>query len=138
VEFTALESWTKHSEPAIQYYSGIAAYSQDVDVSFSSGERVFLEVGNVGEMAEVKVNGQSCGSIWAAPYRLEITKALKLGKNRIEIEVANHWANRIIGDASKPESERLTKTNIQRLTAETPLVDSGLIGTVRLIWQTLP
>jgi hypothetical protein len=134
VEFAALESWTRHSDPAIRYYSGIASYVQDVEVNLQSGERVFLEAGNVGELAEVKINGRSCGSLWAVPYRLEITEALKTGTNRIEIEVANHWANRVIGDAAKPENERITKTNIQRLTAETPLVDSGLIGPVRLLW----
>jgi len=140
VEFATLESWTRHQNPAIRYYSGIASYSQDVDVTFQPGERIFLEVGQVGELAEVKINGRSCGTIWAAPFRLEVTASLKSGKNRIEIEVANHWANRIIGDASQPESERITKTNIQRLTVETPLVESGLIGPVRLLWfaQELP
>ena len=138
VEFATLTSWTEHADPAIRFYSGIATYSQDVDVKVQPGDQVFLEVGNVGEMAEVKVNGQSCGFLWAVPYRLDITKALKSGTNRIEIEVANHWANRVIGDAALPESERLTKTNIQRVTAETPLVDSGLLGSARLIWMSLP
>jgi hypothetical protein len=138
VEFATLESWTQHRDPAIRHYSGIATYLQDIDVPFRSGGRVFLEVGGVGELAEVKINGRSCGTIWAAPYRLEITEPLKPGRNRIEIEVANHWANRIIGDAAKPEAERITKTNIQRLTAETPLVDSGLLGPVRLLWMPLP
>jgi len=138
VEFASFTSWSEHTDPAIKFYSGVATYSQDVDMTIKSGERVVLEVGNVGEMAEVKVNGQSCGFLWAVPYRLDITKALKSGANRIEIEVANHWANRIIGDASLPESERLTRTNIQRVTAETPLVDSGLLGSARLLWMSLP
>jgi hypothetical protein len=130
-EFKNLESWTKHEDPAIKYYSGIAVYSQDVDLPKYDG-RVFLELGNVCELAEVKVNGRSLGTIWAAPFQCEITSALKVGANRIEIEAANHWANRIIGDASKPESERQTRTNIIHLKADTPLVDSGLIGPARL------
>lgn len=133
VEFSNLESWTKHEDPAIRYYSGIAVYSQDIEFSLPQGKRVFLEVKNMGELAEVKINGRSCGTIWAAPFRLDITSALKSGSNRIEIEVANHLANRIIGDAAKPESERITKTNIRRLTADTPLVDSGLTGPVRIL-----
>ncbi|MDR0706243.1 MAG: discoidin domain-containing protein [Planctomycetaceae bacterium] len=133
VEFQKLESWTKHENPAIRYYSGLATYSQDVEIEFEKGQRIFLEVDNVHELAEVKINNQSCGTIWAFPFRVEITSAWQSGKNRIEIEVANHWANRIIGDAAKPENERLTRTNIQRLTPETKLVDSGLVGTVRLL-----
>ena len=138
VEFATLESWTQHNDPAIRYYSGVASYVQEIDLQFQPNDRIFLEVGGVGEFAEVRVNGHRCGTIWAAPFRLEITEPLKPGKNQIEIEVANHWANRIIGDASKPESERITNTNIQRVTAETPLVDSGLIGPARLLWMSLP
>ncbi|MDR2706197.1 MAG: discoidin domain-containing protein [Planctomycetaceae bacterium] len=133
VEFKKLESWTKNENPAIRYYSGLATYSQDVEVEFKRGQRIFLEVDNVHELAEIKINNQSCGTIWASPFRVEVTSAWQSGKNRIEIEVANHWANRIIGDAAKPENERLTRTNIQRLTPETKLVESGLVGSVRLL-----
>ncbi|MDR0336068.1 MAG: hypothetical protein LBI18_03160, partial [Planctomycetaceae bacterium] len=133
VEFKKLESWTKHDHPAIRYYSGLATYSQEIDLEFKQGQRIFLEVDNVHELAEVKINNQSCGTIWASPFRVEITSACQLGKNRIEIEVANHWANRIIGDAAKPENERRTRTNIQRLTPETKLVESGLIGSVKIL-----
>ncbi|MDR2441350.1 MAG: hypothetical protein LBE12_18470 [Planctomycetaceae bacterium] len=135
VEFQKLESWTKNENPAIRYYSGLATYSQDVDIDIElkHGQRIFLEADNVHELAEVKINNQSCGTIWALPFRVEITSAWRSGKNRIEIEVANHWANRIIGDAAKPEHERLTQTNIQRLTPETKLVDSGLTGSVRIL-----
>ena len=138
VEFQTLESWTKHSDPAIRFYSGIALYSQDVDIALQGGERVFLEFKEIDEIGEVRINGRSCGSIWAAPFRLDVTSSLKSGVNRIEIEVANHWANRVIGDAAKPEHERITKTNIRRVTADTALVDSGLIGPARLLWVVTP
>jgi len=74
-----------------------------------------------------------CGGVWAAPFRLELTDFVRSGNNRLEVEVVNHLANRIIGDASKPESERFMQTNIQRLTSETPLINSGLIGPVHLL-----
>lgn len=134
VEFKNLESWTGHDNSDIRHYSGIAVYFLEIDVETAVGRRVFLEFGNVREIAEVKVNGKSCGSVWAAPFRLELTAALKSGKNQIEVEVANHWANRVIGDAAKPETERLTRTNIKQLTPKTPLVESGLIGPARILY----
>jgi len=45
----------------------------------------------------------------------------------------NFWPNRIIGDASLPPAQRLTQTNIRKLTAKTPLEPAGLFGPVRLL-----
>jgi hypothetical protein len=70
--------------------------------------------------------------LWARPFEIDVTDALRDGENILELEVVNHWANRVIGDTKSPESQRQTKTNIQRLTAETPLLESGLIGPVQL------
>ena len=89
-------------------------------------------IGDVRELAEVKVNGQSCGIVWAPPFRVDISRALKPGANQLEIEVVNFWPNRIIGDQSLPETQRLTKTNVRKLTAKTPLMPSGLLGPVRI------
>jgi hypothetical protein len=87
----------------------------------------------VRELAEVKVNGQSCGIVWCPPYRMDITSAMKSGENKLEIEVVNFWPNRIIGDASLPPERRLTQTNIRKLTAKTPLEPAGLFGPVQLL-----
>jgi hypothetical protein len=116
----------------VKYFSGIAVYTNEAEMNVADNERLFLELEGVREFAEVKINGKSAGTIWAAPYRLDITSLWKEGKNRIEIEVANHWSNRIIGDASLPEDKRTTRTNITKLTAKTPLTESGITGTVRL------
>ncbi|MDR0522431.1 MAG: hypothetical protein LBH00_11350, partial [Planctomycetaceae bacterium] len=120
------------SDPDVKYFSGIAVYTNEAEMNVADNERLFLELEGVREFAEVKINGKSAGTIWAAPYRLDITSLWKEGKNRIEIEVANHWSNRIIGDASLPEDKRTTRTNITKLTAKTPLTESGITGTVRL------
>ena len=85
------------------------------------------------ELAEVKVNGQSCGIAWCPPFRVDITGAVKPGENKLEIEVVNFWPNRIIGDASLPPDQRLTQTNIRKLTANTPLMESGLFGPVQIL-----
>jgi hypothetical protein len=54
---------------------------------------VKLALGRVCDVAHVWVNGVDCGIAWTAPYELDITKALKKGKNVLEIEVVNTWHN---------------------------------------------
>jgi hypothetical protein len=132
-EFDALDSWTTRSEPGIKFYSGRAVYQKDFELPVGPKDRsVWLNLGIVRELAEVKVNGQSCGVVWAPPFRVDISRALKPGANQLEVEVVNFWPNRIIGDQSLPEAQRFTRTNIRKLTASTPLMPSGLLGPVRL------
>jgi hypothetical protein len=131
VEFASLASWPTRSEPGIKHYSGTATYTKMFDAPPPAG-RVFLDLGKVRELAEVRVNGKSCGIVWAPPFRVEVTAALKPTGNVLEIEVVNFWPNRVIGDAALPVEKRLTKTNVRELKAETPLIESGLLGPVRL------
>ena len=98
-----------------------------------TGRRLFIDLGNVRELAEVKVNACSCGIAWTPPFRVDITGAVKTGNNVLEIEVVNFWPNRIIGDHSLPPNKRFTMTNIRKLTKDTPLMESGLLGPVRLL-----
>jgi hypothetical protein len=134
VQFDSLLSWPDRTEPGIKYYSGTAIYQKQFEVPRDAvGKSIQIDLGNVRELAEVKVNGQSCGIVWAPPFRAEITKALKSGVNQIEIEVVNFWPNRIIGDQFLPQNERLTRTNIRQLTRRSPLMPSGLMGPVRLL-----
>ncbi len=134
VVFDKLVDWTTRPEPGIRFYSGTAVYQATfhVDAETLEGRRLWLDLGNVRELAEVKMNGGSCGIVWAPPFRVEITKALQPGDNRLTVEVVNFWPNRIIGDASRPPEERLTRTNVRKLTADTDLMPSGLFGPVRL------
>jgi len=135
--FTALVSWPERPELGIKYYSGTAVYAQGFNIpetkAASSGDRIYLDLGDVRELAEVKVNDQSCGITWTPPYRVDITAAVKPGANQLEIAVVNFWPNRIIGDASLPPAQRRTQTNIRKLTADTQLMPSGLLGPVTLL-----
>jgi hypothetical protein len=132
-EFDALASWTTRAEPSIKFYSGTAVYRKTFEApAGAKPASLWLDLGEVRELAEVKLNGQSCGIVWAPPFRVDISHALKAGANQLEVEVVNFWPNRIIGDESLPEPQRLTKTNIRKLTANTPLMPSGLLGPVRL------
>ncbi|MGN6553391.1 MAG: glycosyl hydrolase [Verrucomicrobiota bacterium] len=133
-EFPKLVSWTERTEPGIRHYSGTALYTKTIQVpAAENGARVLLDLGRVRELAEVRVNGKSCGIVWAPPFRVDITDAVKPGANALEVEVVNFWPNRIIGDAALPEAQRFTRTNVRVLKKDTELMESGLIGPVRLI-----
>ena len=129
--FDSLASWTTRPEAGIKFYSGTATYRKTFELAADS--RVWLDLGEVRELAEVRVNGKPCGIVWAPPFRVEITAALQRGANELEVDVVNFWPNRLIGDASLPKAQRLTRTNILKLTPKTPLVPSGLLGPVSLI-----
>ncbi len=137
VEFSTLQSWPTRTEPGIKFYSGTAVYRRTFDLPASTRAadqtiRRFIDLGHVRELAEVRVNGKSCGIVWAPPFRVEVTEALKPTGNLLEVEVVNFWPNRIIGDATLPVEQRRTRTNILELKSDTPLVESGLLGPVRL------
>ena len=137
VQFTELLNWPDHSEPGIKFYSGTAVYRKTFELPEGSriganDSRLWLDLGNVRELAEIKVNGQSCGITWSPPFRIDITDAVKQGENQLEVEVVNFWPNRIIGDDALPQDKRLTQTNIRKLTKDTKLMDSGLFGPVTL------
>lgn len=133
VQFDSLVSWPTRPEPGIKFYSGTATYEKTFELAAPVKSKLQLDLGNVRELAEVKVNGKSCGIVWCPPWRVDISHAVKTGENKLEIEVVNFWPNRIIGDASLPPDQRLTKTNIRKLTAKTPLEEAGLFGPVQLL-----
>lgn len=138
-EFDSLVSWTERPEPGVKFYSGTATYTKTFELPPQSPDTksrtLFLDLGSVRELAEVKVNGQSCGITWTPPFRVDITKVVKPGANKLEVEVVNFWPNRIIGDAALPQERRLTRTNIRKLGKDTPLMASGLFGPVQLLEQ---
>jgi hypothetical protein len=135
-EFAELVSWTKRPEDGVQHYSGTATYVKTFAVSDadlpSGGGRIHLDLGTVCNLAEVRLNGKGLGVLWAKPFRVDVTDALKAGDNELEIDVVNFWPNRVIGDAGLPPEQRRTRTNIRKLTKDTPLMDSGLLGPVTL------
>lgn len=136
-QFDQLVSWTARSEPGIKFYSGTATYEKTFDLpdskSKAQNSKLFLDLGDVHELAEVHLNGKNLGIAWSPPFRADISGAVKEKNNLLEIEVVNFWPNRIIGDASLPPAQRLTQTNIRNLKAGTPLMESGLIGPVQLL-----
>ncbi len=136
IVFDKLTSWTEHGNPGIKFYSGTASYTKRFDWDPAKirnpKSKIFLDLGDLRELAEVRLNGRSLGIVWTPPFRVEITEVLKPAGNVLQVEVVNFWPNRIIGDDALPPAKRFTKTNIRKLTQDTPLMPSGLFGPVTL------
>ena len=130
--FATLASYTESEEEAVKYFSGIATYTN----TFTLGKKekadgLRIDLGSVGQMADVFINGEHVDFLWKAPYKVDWTGTLKPGRNTIEVRVVNTWPNRLIGDA-QPGAEKLTYTTMPFYRADSPLTPSGLMGPVVL------
>jgi hypothetical protein len=133
VEFPKLTDWITSDADRIKYYSGTAVYTSTFNYKKDEGTKdVFIDLGSVGVMASVKINGQNIGTTWIAPFKLNANDAIKEGENTIEVEVVNVWRNRLTGDKTLPEDERTTWVNVDGITPEEALIPSGLIGPVTI------
>jgi len=135
--FAQLTDWSQHPDSSIRYYSGTATYAKTINWTPASGkksrQRIWLDLGQLANIADVQVNGVSCGIAWTAPYRIDLTNQLKKGVNTIRIDVSNTWANRLIGDQALPESKRITNTTAPFRLGGKPLEKAGLLGPVRIL-----
>jgi hypothetical protein len=125
-------SWSDSPVSGIRYFSGTATYRTQAEIKRAPTDRVFLTLTDLHEICTVRINGKPAGTLWAMPYKLDITASLADGPNTIELDVTNLWPNRIIGDAQPSAKHTYTKTNIRKYTAVSPLLPSGLIGPVGL------
>lgn len=101
ITFDSLLDWRDHEHTGIKYYSGKAVYRTSFDLplaSDASSKQYIIDLGHAYEMARVTINGVEQGVVWTAPWQLEISTPLKPKGNVLEIEIANSWENRLIGD----------------------------------------
>ncbi|MBE7501402.1 MAG: discoidin domain-containing protein [Verrucomicrobiales bacterium] len=159
ITFPQLEDWSTHPEDGIRHYSGIATYRTNFELAPPAAgfSPLFLDLGVVKNVARVRLNGQEVGIVWTAPWRAKIGSAVKAGTNLLEIEVANLWPNRLIGDAALPAEKRFTRTNVRtydtlasgtfgcatceerrRTGQPAALLPSGLLGPVRILAEASP
>lgn len=131
-----LNSWSNHADPSIKYYSGTAIYSNAFFVADQQVDQsVILDLGEVHDLASVKLNGKDCGTVFTAPYRVDLSQAIKKGKNLLEIQVTNTWLNRLIGESQNPNLPKITKTTAPLKLEGKSLLKAGLLGPVKLIWS---
>ena len=165
--FEKLISWTESPDDKIKYFSGTARYLNEFTVQeqdLKDDLHMILDLGQVKDLAEVRINGKNAGILWYYPFRTYITEYIKPGVNTIEIAVTNTWANRTIGDElfpddctwgdmtrsgqsllefpewliknqDRPSNERITFSTWKYYTKGSPLLSSGLIGPVRIIYE---
>jgi hypothetical protein len=152
-----LTDWT--ADPSTLHYSGEGIYSRDVNLTNAPNTSTYLVVtggkptggpargGGGGHLsaafdppiqsaALVVVNGKPAGALWHPPYRLDVSKYLKDGNNRIEIHVFNTALNawsalppRDYGPLIAKYGDRFQMQDLQLVTP----VSSGLFGEIRLI-----
>lgn len=159
VTLDRLASLTAHEERGVRYFSGTMEYEKDIEIPASlleSGKVPYLDLGDVRCLAEVELNGQSLGVWWKPPFLAGVAGVARAGHNRLKVRVTNLWINRLIGDEQypadcewngvvlktwpswlvegrpRPMPERLTFTTWKHYSSDSPLVESGLLGPVRL------
>jgi hypothetical protein len=131
-----LGSWSESADPAVKYFSGTGTYIATIDAPsawFKPGARLWLDLGDAKNLAEVTVNGKDLGQVWHTPFRFDATQALHAGSNQITIKVTNAWVNRLIGDAQPDVKEKITFTVAPPYRAKSNLLPSGLLGPVKIV-----
>lgn len=161
ITLEALQSLSKHADPPVRYFSGVATYTKEIEVPEGARD-VQIDLGEVHDLAEVKVNGQSAGIVWHPPFVVDVSSVVQPGKNTLTVAVANRWVNRLIGDETLPADAeynerdpnlgalkdfpvwwktfggankrlRTTFATWKHHQGNEPLLDSGLIGPVTLL-----
>ena len=123
-----LFDWSKHTDDRIRYFSGHALYTTTFKQRRLPKGRAWLTFPDIRDIAHVWVNGIDCGIVWTAPYEVEVTKALRKGKNTLEIEVVNTWHNALRGmDQGKAPYEGIW-TNAKYRTKGDNLLPAGLLA----------
>ena len=106
VQLPELISWSEHSDPGVRYFSGKATYLKQIHIPaplVGRDRALFLDLGDVGVIARVKLNGRDLGILWRAPFQIDVSGAARTGANSLEVTVVNLWPNRIIGDENLPD-----------------------------------
>jgi hypothetical protein len=139
IEFTKLVDWITRPEEGIKYYSGTAIYKKIFDVNKGNigVSQLFIDLGVVKDVAEVRLNGKNLGIIWTSPWQVEVSNIIKKTGNVLEVTIVNQWPNRVIGDDLLPKNEKhYTQTNVTMFVKNKPLQPSGLLGPVTILEAT--
>jgi hypothetical protein len=159
VTYNQLKSWTEDAAFDTKYFSGTGTYSKGLVIPkalLASGDRLYLDLGDVRDLCRIRLNGKPVATLWKAPFRVDITGFARVGKNALEVDVTNLWTNRLIGDEQfpddmgwngaqlsgwpawfvnhtpRPEPRRKTFTTWRHNYKDTALLPSGLLGPVTL------
>ncbi len=102
VRLPRLTDLSRHADEGIRHFSGTATYRKTFESKIQNPKsKIFLDLGEVRNLAEVILNGRNLGVLWKQPVRVDVTGVLKDGPNELEVRVTNLWANRLTRDAKK-------------------------------------
>jgi hypothetical protein len=135
LDLAKLLSWSDSPDEKVRHFSGVATYETRFQVPpemLGPGQRLTLDLGRVGVIAEVRVNGKDLGTLWKWPFVVDITQAVSPGANTLHVRVANNWWNRLAGDDKLPADQRTTFTTARPRTPRNALFSSGLLGPVSM------
>ncbi|MDG2003728.1 MAG: glycosyl hydrolase [Novosphingobium sp.] len=134
VKLDELRSLSENKLEGVRFFSGTTTYETSFALpqNAENQEGLVLDLGKVGDIAEVQVNGRIAGTAWKAPFRVDISGLVKSGSNELRIKVANRWINRLIGDA-QDGADKVAFTLLPTYRADAKLQPSGLIGPVEIL-----
>ncbi len=155
IDLPELTSWTTSEIEGVKYFSGTAAYKKsfqyDIKANTHDNQKIYLDLGDLSKVGEVWLNDKPLGIAWTLPYTFDVTEIIISGENKLVIEVANTWSNRLTGDAIT--GGNYTNSNISRTIiatkgilpgdqtrvpwAQVPLIESGLLGPVSIKTMSL-
>ncbi len=130
-QWDQLQDWSLSTIPEIRYYSGTARYQTTIQVAELTS-RMILDLGEVLGLAKVKVNHQEVAILWKKPFEINVSPWIQKGGNLIEIEVANTWYNRLLGDHLSKDEKKWTSVTVPMKFENESLQPSGLCGPVLL------
>lgn len=139
LKFNDLTSWADNSNYSVKYFSGMATYSKTIDVPseiLKPGAHLWLDMGDVENIARVEVNGRRVGIAWKSPFKVDLAGIVRPGSNQLTIEVTNLWVNRLIGDQQSWALRKYAFTDFTPYKADSPLLPSGLLGPLHLVSVT--
>jgi len=137
-----LRDWTTYgsdgeaASTSLRYFSGTATYKTTIHIPPTLNSQLStlnsqLALGKLHTgLAHVYVNGVDCGVAWCAPWKVDISSAVREGENEIEIYYTNNWYNRLVGDCFLEPANRVTRSNLRywhhsRKWESEPLPDSA-------------
>jgi len=94
----------EHTDFDVRHFSGTATYQTTFHLE-KADQPLFIDLGDVQVIAEIKLNGKAFKTLWKPPFRVDISDVVKSGENDLEVKVTNLWVNRLIGDEYYPAWE---------------------------------
>jgi hypothetical protein len=128
--------WINNADECAKFYADKARYQTTFDLPVfapaASEEKSLVDLDNFCGVATLRLHRQSLGTVWVAPWRVDIFSAVKVGQNSPEITLVNPWNHRLVGDAKLPVEQRRTSLSLQTVNPDAPSLSASLLGPVKV------